>query len=124
VQLHGDEDEGYIARLRHRFDGPIIRATPVIDRPPGPVSQLADYPLFDTGGSQRGGSGTAFDWTLLKGVSGPFFLAGGLHQQNVTEAIRLLRPFCVDVSSGVETGVMKNPDKISQFIETARRVRE
>ena len=69
-----------------------------------------------------GGVGKAFDWNLLKNYCGQkYFLAGGLHQGNVRDAIELLSPYCVDVSSGVETCGVKDGDKIENFVRTVRK---
>jgi phosphoribosylanthranilate isomerase len=78
--------------------------------------------------SALGGAGTVFDWTLavrarelLGGV--PLILAGGLNPANVEEAVRLVRPYAVDVSSGVEAEIgRKDPQKLRAFIQTVRRV--
>ena len=83
-----------------------------------------DYLLFDTLSTQRGGAGIAFDWKLLKEYHGtPYFLAGGLTIENVADVILLLSPFCVDVSSGVETDGYKDPVKINEFVKAVRSVR-
>ena len=68
----------------------------------------------------RGGTGTAFNWELLKGFSRPYFLAGGLSPENVREAIETLHPYVVDVSSGIETDGRKDPAKMEKFIDVVR----
>ena len=125
VQLHGSETEKEILYLRKLLDeGPgkqcrIVRAF----RVEGPEDILraeessADLVLLDHG---AGGSGEAFDWSLAGQAGRPFFLAGGLDAENVQEAIRLLKPWAVDVSSGVETGGKKDPEKIRKFTEAVR----
>ena len=125
VQLHGSETEKEILYLRKLLDeGPgkqcrIVRAF----RVEGPEDILraeessADLVLLDQG---AGGSGEAFDWSLAGKAGRPFFLAGGLDAENVQEAIRLLKPWAVDVSSGVETGGKKDPEKIRKFTEAVR----
>ena len=57
-----------------------------------------------------------FDWSLLSGMKRPFFLAGGLHDGNVEEALRKLSPYAVDVSSGIETDGRKDPVKMAAFV--------
>jgi len=125
VQLHGDEDDAYIRRLKDRCGCPVIKAVGVGDVMPS-LPLEADYLLFDTlSAEQRGGLGRAFDWNILHNYCGlPYFLAGGLTTNNVVDSIRLLRPFCVDVSSGVETDGIKDAEKIGVFIDLLRRSRK
>lgn len=115
VQLHGSEDEAYIQKLKLLIDQPIIKAISVQNK--GDVQKwnqtTADYLLLD---HQGGGTGTCFDWHLIGEVEKPFFLAGGLHAQNVGKAIKEIRPFAVDVSSGVETNGVKDSKKIIAFM--------
>ena len=126
AQLHGDEDSGYIERLRGRAASlgrrpmRIIKAIGIGDKqrelPAG-----ADYLLFDTASEQRGGMGKTFDWDILRDYGWPpYFLAGGLTISNVASGIELLAPFCVDVSSGVETDGVKDAMKITEFIRIVR----
>ena len=83
-----------------------------------PNSQ-ADYLLFD---APVAGSGQTFDWGQLDTteLSQPFFIAGGLNEDNVEEAIQHFTPFAVDVSSGVETDGQKDHEKIRRFIERVK----
>ncbi len=120
AQLHGKEDEEYITELRRLSGGkPIIKA--FIIKNEGDVERAkessADYLLLDSGT----GTGRTFNWELIKktGFRKPFFLAGGLDPENVSEAIEQLRPFAVDVSSGIETEGIKDFNKMQQF---ARRI--
>ena len=69
--------------------------------------------LFDSGA----GEGRLLDWDLLKDIDRPFILAGGLDQENVKRAVMTLRPFGVDVSSGIETDGKKDPVKMKAFID-------
>ena len=71
----------------------------------------ADYVMIDSGA----GSGKKFDWSILKDFKRDYFLAGGLDPDTVGEAIRMLEPFAVDVSSGVETDGVKDEEKIEKF---------
>ena len=119
AQLHGGEDAAYIRALRRMTDRPIWQAFRVRTR--ADVEQAgrseADCILLDAGA----GTGTAFDWSLLDRVERPYFLAGGLDTENVAGAIRLLRPFGVDVSSGIESGGGKDAEKMAAFVAAVRR---
>ena len=120
VQLHGGEDSEYIRRLRELTEHPLIQAFR-IDGPEDlkkAETSVADHILLDSG---AGGTGTVFNWELLKGFQRPYFLAGGLTPENVEEAIRTLHPFAVDVSSGIETDGRKDPAKMELFVRAARR---
>ena len=79
----------------------------------------ADYLLFD---APVAGSGQTFDWGKLDttGIAQPFFIAGGLNEDNVAQAIQHFTPYAVDVSSGVETDGQKDQEKIRRFIERAK----
>ena len=119
AQLHGGEDEEYIKALRGLTDKPLIKAFRV-DSPADlekARNSSADYVLLDNG---AGGTGTAFDWALLKGFDRPYFLAGGLGPGNVRQAIMALDPFAVDVSSGIETNGAKDYMKMTAFVNAAR----
>lgn len=93
------------------------------------LPQGSDYLLFDAApplqdsrSAIRGGTGKSFDWNLLAGFTEtPYFLAGGLTENNVGEALRLLSPFAVDVSSGVETNGTKDEAKINAFVLAVRK---
>lgn len=117
AQLHGHEDNRYIAALRQLTDKPVWKAFQVCCH--GDLAQAilttADFILLDTGQ----GSGKAFDWSVLDGFRPPFGLAGGLDIQNLTDALRT-EASLLDVSSGVETGGFKDPGKIKKFVRTAR----
>ena len=119
AQLHGGENADYIRTLRKLTDGPLIQAFRVnraadLDRA---VNSAADHILLDNG---AGGTGTAFDWSVLAGFERPYFLAGGLGPENVAQAVRALRPFAVDVSSGIETDGVKDSMKMTAFVNAVR----
>ena len=78
---------------------------------------LSDLVLLDSG---AGGSGESFEWGMIR-LKRPFFLAGGLNPGNVSRAIQTVRPFGVDVSSGVESGGRKDPEKIRAFVRAVRQ---
>lgn len=114
AQLHGGEDEEYISRLRKLTDKPIIKAFNVTDENDiaAAYKSTADYVLLD---SPLAGSGSRFNWELLKALGRPYFLAGGLDPDNVFGAVQSLRPYAVDVSSGIEMGGVKDFDKMKRF---------
>lgn len=119
VQLHGKEDDAYIGLVRDLTGKPVIKAfkpeTEEDVRAAGKSS--ADMIMFDAGA----GSGKTFNWDVLKGCTREYFLAGGLAPDNAELAVRTLRPFALDVSSGVETDGRKDGKKIEEFISNARR---
>lgn len=126
VQLHGDEDEGYSKELRVEISNPIIKAVRVRNRKDIERAESfpCDYLLFDTyKESQYGGSGETFDWTMITKVNKPYFLAGGLQSDNVIQAINQAHPYCLDVSSGVETDGWKDNKKIIEIVTKIRSVR-
>ena len=115
-------DEDTVRLLQAQTGLPVIRAFRVKD-PSDIRATAADYRLFDTyDPSQYGGSGAAFNWDLLQGVTGDFFLAGGLNSGNIAAAIQQVRPYCVDFSSGVETDGVKDRDKIIEIVEMIRTI--
>lgn len=121
AQLHGSETEADIQRLREFTDKPIIKAFRIDSEQDIALAQAssADFVLLDSG---AGGTGTVFDWALLRAVSRPYFLAGGLDRENVSGAVKKLRPYAVDVSSGIETGGYKDKSKMEMFVHAVRSV--
>lgn len=118
AQLHGDEDEEYIRRLRSLTEKPILRAFQVSgteDLARGEKCS-ADFVLLDAGA----GDGRVFDWSILREMKRPYFLAGGLTLQNVRNGVQALRPYGVDVSSGIETGGKKDTKKMEAFVVAVR----
>ena len=119
AQLHGHEDEAYLASLRQRTDKPLLQAFRIAgaDDVTRAVQSSADMVLLDAGM----GSGEGFDWTLVRKIDRPYFLAGGLDADNVTAAIRQLHPYAVDVSSGIETDGQKDKEKMAAFAAAVRK---
>ncbi|MGN1129033.1 MAG: phosphoribosylanthranilate isomerase [Candidatus Flemingiibacterium sp.] len=119
AQLHGDEDEEYISSLRKLTDKTLIKAFKVnsVQDVIKAESSSADLVLLDSGA----GTGSVFDWELIRTVKRRYFLAGGLDSRNVGEAIETLHPWAVDVSSGIETGGIKDEKKMADFISAAGR---
>ncbi|MBP5255078.1 MAG: phosphoribosylanthranilate isomerase [Lachnospiraceae bacterium] len=119
AQLHGHETEEDVRRLRQLTGRPLIQAFRVetADDLRAAERSTADEILLDSGA----GTGTAFDWTLLRDAARPYFLAGGLSPENVAGAVTLLRPYAVDVSSGIETGGVKDRMKMAAFVAAVRK---
>lgn len=128
VQLHGHEDSNYIHELRKSIDNPdisIIQA--IVIKNEADILRLpqndfmnnefsADYYLVDSGM----GSGSSFNWDLLKEHNGKIFLAGGLNTENIAKALSTVKPFAVDVSSGIETDKIKDLGKMKKFISLVK----
>ena len=131
LQLHGKETPERVRAIEARFGLPVMKAFGVAERQDlGPIASyraMADYILIDAkppkDAAYPGGHGKVFDWAILEALDPglPFMLSGGLNPANVAEAIRRVRPWAVDVSSGVESvpGV-KDVSKIRAFIAAAR----
>lgn len=119
AQLHGREDEDYLVRLRTLTRKPIIQVFQVKTTKDLEQAQVssADYILLDSGA----GTGTTFDWNLLKNLRRPYILAGGLGPDNVVQAVHTLHPWGVDVSSGIETGGVKDFEKMAAFVTAVRK---
>lgn len=120
AQLHGQESETEIRRLRELTDHPLIQAFRIdteqdVERA---NASTADYVLLDSG---AGGTGTVFDWDLLQAIRRPYFLAGGLDTENLGTVKAKLNPYGVDVSSGIETGGYKDKEKMTAFVAAARK---
>ena len=121
-QLHGDESPDFCMKL----EGKIIKAIRVKDSIDPRV--IESYPtqaiLIDNYSTEAyGGTGETFRWEILKGfdTSKKIILSGGLTPENVAQAIRIVNPYAVDVSSGVEDSPgKKNPDRLKRFIKAAR----
>ena len=119
AQLHGSESEEYVAELKKATGKPVIRAFKVAaaEDVESAVKSAADYILLDAGA----GDGVTFDWSIVKDVKRPFFLAGGLNPENVTDAVAAVHPYAVDVSSGIETDGFKDIDKMTAFVKAVRK---
>lgn len=118
IQLHGHESDEYVEYVKRTLGRPVIKAYKASEE--GALAKAAasnaDYVMIDSGA----GSGKKFDWSILKDFKRDYFLAGGLDPESVGEAIRMLEPFAVDVSSGVETDGIKDEKKIAEFIKAVR----
>lgn len=116
IQLHGHEDHVYIQKLKYDVDVPIIKAVQVVDESSLDISYDVDYYLLD---NKVAGSGQSFDWSLIKQLDKPIFLAGGIGLENIEEA-KQLDVYALDISSGVETDGIKDEMKIKKVIEGVR----
>lgn len=124
VQLHGREPLSEVRWIRERIRFVIQGFAAGDPALASAANSPADAILVD---SPDPGSGLVFDWSIAEGVPGGvrLLLAGGLNPDNVGEAIRRLRPWGVDVSSGVEAGPgRKDPRKVRRFVEAAREAAE
>ena len=130
IQLHGDETPARASDIRNRFNLPLIRAIRVAGAEDLEVCDswdgVADWLLFDAKGDPGGlpgGTGHAFDWTLLANHAGrtKWMLAGGLSHENIARAIAVTGADAVDVSSGVESAPgKKDADRIRNFVSIAQ----
>jgi phosphoribosylanthranilate isomerase len=131
LQLHGHETPERVAEIRKRFGIPVMKVLPIAEAADlaaaSEFATVADRLLFDArpprDATRPGGLGRSFDWRLLQGIDvpTPFMLSGGLHPENVAEALAITRAAGVDVSSGVERAPgEKDPDKIRAFIRAVR----
>lgn len=135
AQLHGAEDSAYVRDLAL----PVLKAVGMLA--PDDVARLADYPglgvflldaahvEFAAGGGliRTGGTGTPFDWSWATTARrcGRIVLSGGLRPDNVADAVRVARPWAVDVATGTESGPgRKDPALVREFVRRARRAGE
>ena len=120
AQLHGQEDEDYIRRIQRNTRHQVIKAFSVKTTQDIELAlqSPADYILLDQG---SGGTGKTFDWSLIPEITRPFFLAGGLRLENITEAVSRFHPYALDLSSGVETDGYKDKEKIIAAVAAVRR---
>ena len=124
VNAEVDEDNEYIKELRSKTSAPIIKAVRVKSAEDILVSEniQCDYLLLDTyADNAYGGTGETFDWNIIPKISKPFFLAGGLTSENIAIATKV-NPYCLDISSGVETDGFKDKTKIEKAIKIVRSV--
>ena len=123
LQFHGSEEDGWCAQFGRRYMKAIAMGDGAAALP-----RLRAYPraaallLDGHAGGQAGGTGHAFDWSLLpRDLTQPVVLAGGLDARNVGDAIRAVHPWAVDVASGIESAPgIKDPQRMLQFIAAVR----
>ncbi len=125
LQFHGNESDQACSRFGH----PFIKAV-AMGEGAAALPRLRQYPhaaallLDGHGQGQAGGSGQRFDWSLMpRELAQPLMLAGGLDPDNVIDAIRTVRPWAVDVASGIEASPgIKDPAKMKRFIAAVRQI--
>ena len=125
VQLHGDEDEAFIQSLKERTNVEVWKAIQIRTAADTEkwIDSSAEMLLFDAyHKDERGGTGEVFDWSSLDAFERPFMLAGGIDSTNVARAIRTVRPYGIDISSGIETNGMKNDKKITAFTKIVKSI--
>jgi len=107
IQLHGNESDDFVRQVKSLYSLPVIMLND---------SEFADFALFD---GPQPGSGKIFDWSAISCYNKPYFLAGGLSVENIEQAASL-KPYCLDVSSGVETNGVKDAARIQEFVTKVR----
>ncbi|WP_281675591.1 bifunctional indole-3-glycerol-phosphate synthase TrpC/phosphoribosylanthranilate isomerase TrpF [Veillonella tobetsuensis] len=125
VQLHGDEDETFIQSLKERTNVEVWKAIQIRTAADTEkwIDSSADMLLFDAyHKDERGGTGEVFDWSSLDAFERPFILAGGIDSTNVARAIRTVRPYGIDTSSGIETNGVKDDEKITAFTKIVKSI--
>ncbi len=130
VQLHGIETPAYCSLI----EKPVIKAIHItaekrsddLMKEIEPYRGVADFFLFDTKMENKwGGTGKTFDWSVLKGLENetPFFLSGGLKSDNIVQAIKMVNPYAVDLSSSLEESPgLKNLDKMEVFFSKMNEI--
>ena len=120
IQLRGHETSEYIAAIREYVKCPIIRSFRVSSAMEAERAMYttADYVMLDSGA----GSGIKFDWGMIgSSKRRPYFLKGGLNPDNIQQALELSpQPYALDVSTGVESGSLKDYRKVMKFIQAVR----
>ena len=125
IQLHGDEDESFIQTLKEQSNVEVWKAVQIRSAADAEawIDSSADMLLFDAyHKDERGGTGEVFDWSSLDEFERPFMLAGGIDSTNVARAIRTVRPYGIDISSGIETDGVKDDEKIKAFTNIVRTI--
>ena len=132
LQLHGSESIDRVKEIKSKFNFSLIKAIGIKEKKDLDLvesySEVADHLLIDAkpspNASLPGGNGIKFDWTILekKSWSFPWFLAGGLNANNITEALRMTKAKKVDLSSGVEdSNGRKSINKITSFVKKIKK---
>lgn len=117
IQLHGDYDERTIKNLKEKTNAKIIKVIRVKE---GfyKIETLADFILFDAYSKDKyGGLNKTFDWNIKIISNVPYFVAGGINENNIVEMVKKLTPYGVDISSGVEVNGFKTKEKVFNIIK-------
>lgn len=117
IQLHGDYDERTIKNLKEKTGAKIIKVIRVKE---GfyKIETLADFILFDAYSKDKyGGLNKTFDWNIKIISNAPYFVAGGINENNIVEMVKKLTPYGVDISSGVEVDGFKTKEKVFNIIK-------
>lgn len=127
IQLHGDEDERYIYKLKEVIQVPIIKAFRIKDYESIKKQKyLIESPLIDTilldtwHKASYGGTGETFNWQLLHYINRPYILSGGIDSTNIEKALSY-KPYGVDSCSKVETNGQKDEQKVKQLVDSIRQ---
>jgi len=131
IQLHGEESPEFVKEIKENSNIKIIKQIPVIDEESIDLAEiyadLVDAILLDTKvKGEVGGTGVTHNWDISRrivdSVNKPVILAGGLNPDNVAEAVEKVKPYAVDVASGVESSPgIKDPEKMRRFIQNVSR---
>lgn len=117
IQLHGDYDERTIKNLKEKTGAKIIKVIRVKE---GfyKIETFADFILFDAYSKDKyGGLNKTFDWNIKIISNVPYFVAGGINENNIVEMVKKLTPYGVDISSGVEVDGFKTKEKVFNIIK-------
>lgn len=119
IQLHGNEDNNYIQELKKITNLQIIKALKADKNLKENIDSIqTNCVLIDSYNKTGfGGTGETFNWGLIPKTDKKIFLAGGLNTQNIINAIETVKPYCVDINSGVETNGRKDKQKITEIIQ-------
>ena len=124
IQLHGDEDHTYVEQLKQQTDKEIWKVVRVKDT--NDIKEAEKLPvdklLLDTFTEEKdmyGVTGKVMNYNLIpkEGISKPFFIAGGLHSNNIKEIIKKVHPYGIDISSGIETDGYKDLKKMKEIMQ-------
>ena len=131
IQLHGDEDENFISKLRKNLDEKIkiikvFRVGETFNFQFSVFNSLVDYFLFDTDSKAFGGTGQTFDWQILNEIEIPipYFLSGGISLENIHQLSTInQQPLALDINSKFETEPgIKNLEKIKKFTQIVNKI--